>query len=132
MCCTPAALVNKRPPAGRLLQPTPVPQAQRYRRFHAALLAVNERLSGVYARLTGGHGDAYCRRAALADTLGVRLAPAQCLPAPPLQSSLQGYHIGSSTHAPPLHLRSYTEDPLAAFTDGVTFHVRCGVGGPAG
>ena len=36
-------------------------QAERYRRFHAALTAVNEKLSGIYARLTGGQGDAYCR-----------------------------------------------------------------------
>ena len=55
-------------------------QADRYRRFHSALTAVNARLTGVYAQLTGGQGDAYC---------------------------------------------SYTEDAVAAFADGVNFHVRC-------
>ncbi len=40
---------------------------------------MNEKLSGIYARLTGSQGDAYC---------------------------------------------SYIEDVLAAFADGVTFHVR--------
>ncbi len=54
-------------------------QAERYCRFHESLAAVNEKLSGIYARLTGTQGDAYC---------------------------------------------SYTEDVLAAFADGVTFHVR--------
>lgn len=38
-------------------------QAERYRRFHAALTSVNEKLGGIYAQLTGGQGDAYCRQA---------------------------------------------------------------------
>lgn len=41
----------------------PPPQTERFQRFHAALTAVNAQLTGVYSRLTGGQGDAYCRQA---------------------------------------------------------------------
>lgn len=36
-------------------------QDERFKRFHSALQSVNEQLTGIYSRLTGGHGDAYCR-----------------------------------------------------------------------
>lgn len=36
-------------------------QTERFRRFHSALTAVNNKLTGVYSQLTGGQGDAYCR-----------------------------------------------------------------------
>ncbi|KAI3436873.1 hypothetical protein D9Q98_006283 [Chlorella vulgaris] len=35
-------------------------QVERYQRFHAALTSVNGSLTGIYSRLTGGQGDAYC------------------------------------------------------------------------
>ena len=94
----------------------PPPQAERFQRFHSALTTVNQHLTGIYSRLTGRAGDAYCRRAA------ATAAGGGCRVVRRWISSTRTLSWHPLLPAPPC--RSYTEDVVAAFTDGVTFHVR--------
>jgi len=53
-------LTLRRAPDHPAKHPTELLQEERYSRFHSALAAVNGKLTGIYSRLTGGAGDAYC------------------------------------------------------------------------
>lgn len=125
---------------------TVLPQVERYQRFHAALTSVNGSLTGIYSRLTGGQGDAYCRwvgtHACDACQVPHRLCCAlsgasmqqrwSCLWPPHGAAANRRYHVVCCPSSfPPFCVCwcSYANDVLGAFTEGVTFHVRWAGGG---
>ena len=123
-------------------------QDERYSRFHAALTAVNAQLAGVYGRLTGGQGDAYCRWVCAGpqqrsvqsrSSTSTSCTSTSCNQLQQHQRCAGPWEVGrrnpnhrlSCRNSPnplvmcaPCPYCSYTQDRLAAFADGVTFHVR--------